>query len=308
MRHGLLLGLVATIALSLAMAARADDGSAPQDCLYGAVLSQGTTSISFNSGTATAVVSGWSFCGESTQVAYSWSTGATSQTIAVSAGQCVSVTAYIGTNSNGLAWTQSASGCAPPDGGSSGGTGGSGGTATCGSPSVTGRDSDGDGVDDACDPTPFPYGMSTGPITLQSETDVAGPQRVLLGSSYRNCGGNARLKTRTYKAEWAEAFVPSVTFLRFYVSYEVCYVPSSSIQWAVAFTPDRPYSLIPWTWNDTNDSGFPSTYVTNTSARFQWQGTASICAWKFACTGTRHPGVTITFYPNNTETRNEYAG
>jgi len=302
-RHSLLIGLVTMIALSTTIVRAAD--SAPQPCIYGAVLTQGTTSLSFGTGTATAVVSGWSFCGEPTQVAYSWSTGATSQAISVSAGQCVSVTAHIGTNSNGLAWSQSADGCAPPDGGSSGG---SGGTTPCGSPSVTGRDSDGDGVDDACDPTPFPYGITSGQVTLQSETDVAGPQRVLVGATYKNCQGNARLKTRTYKAEWAEAVLPSVTFLRFYVTYEVCYVPNNSIQWGVAFTPDRAYSLIPWTWNDTNDSGFPSTYVTNASARFQWQGTAAICAWKFACTGTRHPGLTITFYPSNTETRNEYAG
>src|SRR5207249_4329372 len=120
-------------ALVLGVVAYADDRGSPQPCQYGAPLSQGTTTISFDNATATAVVSGWSFCGESTQVAYSWSTGATTRSISVSPGQCVSVTASIGTNSNGLAWSQTASGCAQTGGGGGGGT-------TCDAPNVTGRD------------------------------------------------------------------------------------------------------------------------------------------------------------------------
>jgi hypothetical protein len=279
-------------------AAAADGAGSPAPCQYGAPLSQGTTTISFNGGTATAVVSGWSFCGEATLVAYDWSTGATSQSISVSPGQCVSVTTHIGTNSNGLAWTQTASGCAPS---ASGG-------GTCDSPSITGRDSDGDGTDDACDPTPFPYDITTGSISMTSESEVAGPQRVLQGATSRYCNANARLKTREYRVAWTEAFLTSVTFLAFTVHYQVCYVPGYAIQWGLVFNPESPYALVPWAWLTTNESGFPSVRVTNSSATFQWQGSAAICAWHFACGPTRHPGVTITFRPDNTESRSQYVG
>lgn len=274
-------------------------GGAPlPPCQQGMLLYQGTTTISFSGSTATAVVSGWSFCGEATQVAYSWSTGATSRSISVSAGQCVSVTAYIGTNSNGLAWTQTASGCAPP------GPGGN----TCDSPNVTGRDSDHDGTDDACDPTPFPYDITTGSISMTAESDVAGPQRVLASGASRYCSPNARLKTREYRATWVESFLTSITFLAFTVRYQVCYVPGYAIQWGVVFNPDDPYAFFPWTWLTTNDTGFPSARVTNASATFQWQGSAAICVFRLGCGPTRHPGVTITFRPNNTESKSQYVG
>jgi hypothetical protein len=48
--------------------------------------------------------------------------------------------------------------------------------------------------------------------------------------------------------------------------------------------------------------------VTDSSATFQWQGSAAICAFHYACANTRHPGLTLTFRPNNTETRTQYVG
>jgi hypothetical protein len=216
------------------------------------------------------------------------------------------VTAFIGSASNGLAWSQSASGCAPSDGG--GGGGGGGGTVTCDAPNVTGHDSDADGIDDACDPSPFPYDITTGSVAVTSDSDVSGPVRVLAGGSTRSCNGNARLKTRELRASWVESFLSSVTFLAFTVRYQVCYVPSKSIQWAVVSNPISPYALVPWTWLTTNDNGFPTAVVTDSSATFQWQGSAAICAFHYACANTRHPGLTLTFRPNNTETRTQYVG
>jgi len=292
--------LLAVTMSALATGAVATVGASPlPSCPLGLPLSQGTTTISFSGSTATAVVSGWSFCAESTQVAYEWSTGATGQSISVSPGQCVSVTTHIGTDTNGLVWTQTASGCAPS------GAGGD----TCDAPNVTGRDSDHDGTDDACDPTPFPYDITTGSISMTSETDVAGPQRVLSSAgASRYCSPNARLKTREYRASWVESFLTSVTFLAFTVRYQVCYVPGYAIQWGLASNPDRSYSFFPWTWLATNDTGFQSAYVTNTSAAFQWQGSAAICVFRLGCGSTRHPGLTITFRPNNTESRSQYVG
>jgi len=289
---------------ALASSAAAQGAPTQPLCVYGEPVSQGTTTISFSGSTATAVVSGWAFCGEATLVAYSWSTGATSQSITVAPEQCVSVTAHIGTSSEGLVWSQTASGCAPPATGGGGGGGGGG----CDAPYVTGRDSDGDGTDDACDPTPFPYGITVGSITMTSETDVTGPQRVLAGNTYRSCPGNARLKTREYRASWVESVLTSVTFLAFTAKYQVCYVPNSSIQWGVVFNPDQPYSFFPWTWLTTNDNGFPSARITNSTATFQWQGSAAICVFRFGCGSTRHPGLSITFRPNNTESRSQYVG
>ncbi len=299
------IGLTLIVALSMSVIARAGGDTPPPPCSIGALLNQGSTTISFSGSTATANVSGWSFCGESTQVAYNWSTGATSQSISVSPSQCVSVTTHIGTDSNGLAWSQSASGCAPSSGG-----GGGGGTPppSCNAPNKTGVDSDHDGIDDACDPTPFPNGMTTGTVTLTSETDVKGPQRVLYGGTTKSCNGNARLKTRIYRASYTEAFVSSVTFVAFTAKYQVCYVPNGSIQWAIAYNPDSPSSLVPWSWQTTNDNGFPSAISTSSAATFQWQGTVAICAFSYACVGTRHPGLTIVFHPNNTETRSQYVG
>jgi hypothetical protein len=113
-------------------AAAAATGTRPVPyCAVGTVNNQGSTTLSLSGSTAIAQVQGWGFCGEATMADIHWSDGTVSSstgyaTKALAAGQCISVTAYVGSASNGLAWAQSAGPvCAPTSGGSGGGGGGS---------------------------------------------------------------------------------------------------------------------------------------------------------------------------------------
>jgi hypothetical protein len=288
-------------------------------CNTGGLNSSGSTRLSIAGSTATASVSGWALCGEQLVVDIHWSDGSvssntTSASKALSGGQCIGATAYIGSSAGGVidnpvgTWTQGSSPsqvCAPVTT-----TSGGGGIQPCAAPNATGRDSDGDTIDDACDPSPFPYGItSEGSWSLQLNTDVPGPTRVLSsdGTTYVPCPSGYRLKTRQYKVEWRESWLP-VTFLAFTVKYAVCYQPGGAVKLAVAYPPQSPYSLVPWKWYTTSDSGFPSAVVVRNYATMQWQGSAAICAFRFGCGPTEHPGIAITFYSNNTETRSRYVG
>ena len=161
-------------------------------CNTGALNSSGSTTLSLAGSTATVTVTGWAVCGEQLVVDIHWSDGSVSPSTSSASkslgpSQCIGATAYIGSSAGGVidnpvgTWTQGSSPsqvCAP----SSPPTTTGGGIQPCAAPNATGQDSDGDGVDDACDPTPFPHGISPdGPWTLQVNSDVPGPTRALAG-------------------------------------------------------------------------------------------------------------------------------
>ena len=182
---------------------------------------------------------------------------------------------------------------------------------SCPAPYATGRDSDGDTVDDGCDATPFPGNPTTAAPVLFLDSDVPGPTRSLLGNGTTgSCPAGNRLKTRIYRVSWVEAYGVHPTFFAFSTEYAVCYKPSGAVLWATAFSPFSPYVLPPWQWSTTSDSGFPSAIVVGNTATITYQGTVGICVWHFGCLpgSTHHPGLRITFTSNNTETRSEWVG
>jgi hypothetical protein len=153
-------------------------------------------------------------------------------------------------------------------------------------------DSDGDGIGNACDPTPFTGEITAGNTVLVSSSDGDFWTAVMNG-----CPG--RLKYATYKQEWKQAGV-NLTFLAMEVSYRVCYRYGGTIYWARPAAGVATYKLIPWSWQRANDDAFPSSQNIGTSAIMRWQGSAAICAFHYACGPTVHPWVSVQFYTNNT--------
>jgi hypothetical protein len=155
-------------------------------------------------------------------------------------------------------------------------------------------DHDGDGVGDACDPTPFSDGIVVGPTVLTASQDLAGGSS---GALSVGCSAPNRLKYREYRQEFRQRGI-SLTFLAMTVAYQVCYKQnggSNAIAWVRVLPAVANYHLVPWSWQNTNDGGFPSGANLGGSARMRWQGSAAICAFHYACGPSVHPAVGITF-------------
>ena len=156
-------------------------------------------------------------------------------------------------------------------------------------------DHDGDGAGDACDPAPFTGPIAVGPIVLTAAQDLAAGSS---GAVSLGCAAPNRLKYRQYEQAYVERGI-GLTFLRLKVSYQACYKPNggaNAIAWVKPLPATATYSLVPWSWQNTNDIGFPSVANSGNSALMRWQGSAAICAFHFACGPTVHPGVGITFF------------
>lgn len=139
-----------------------------------------------------------------------------------------------------------------------------------------------------------------------SSTDILGPTRVLTSAGTAlTCATGYHLKTRVYVASWKGSIAGGISFK---TTYRACYVPSSRIVWAQADPAYSPTTAWPVNWDGLNDSGFPSAYNAGSYATFKWQGTANSCVLPNVFCTHRHPGLQITFYPSNSESRSQWGG
>ena len=91
-----------------------------------------------------------------------------------------------------------------------------------------------------------------------------------------------------------------LNFIRYSGGFRVCYVPGESIVSWGSLWGDASYVLPPWDWRG-NDGGYPRGVRTGThTVEFHFRGSAAICVVGWVCGPTRHPGLTITFFDNNT--------
>jgi hypothetical protein len=176
---------------------------------------------------------------------------------------------------------------------SSGGSGGNNGTCQ------------GTTTDPNCD---MNMGLVTDSPASGSNTEYAGPVLVGSGFSRQLCPAGARYKVRSYTAKWKSwhSLTGSISEV---VQYGVCYIPGSQVLFASAYSPSQASGSWFWSWQSVNDNGYPSAGPTSGSfATFRWQGSVAFCVFGKGCGPTKHPGVAITFYPNNTEAINEWVG
>jgi hypothetical protein len=160
-------------------------------------------------------------------------------------------------------------------------------------------------TDPNCDPN---MGLVTDALIAGSNTELNGPINIGSGTALRTCPAGARYKVRTYQAKW-KSWHSLTGSISESVTYGVCYVPNSTILFASAFSPGNVSGSWFWSWQAVNDNGYPSAGPTQGAfATFKWQGSVAFCVFGKGCGPTKHPGVSITFYPNDTEAINEWVG
>lgn len=163
-------------------------------------------------------------------------------------------------------------------------------------------DDDGDSVGNVCDPTPFRYAMAAGGVTLLSEQTLDASN----GATFYGC--SARWKLMTWEAVWKQSVINN-TFLKAQMSASICYKPLAGILWVKPSPMKATYSLPPWTWQDLNNNGFPSyTPISLHTVEVNWQGKAAICAFGYACGGSKLPWVTFHFSDDNSGWRSNGVG
>ena len=154
-------------------------------------------------------------------------------------------------------------------------------------------DHDGDGSGDACDPTPF-----SGDIVPGSFSAPSGGEGMLGTTS--SSTATTRCKTQVFTQHYDQFGASWLNFIRYSGGFRVCYVPGESIVSWGSLWGDASYALPPWDWKG-NDGGYPRGVRTGThSVEFHYRGSAAICVVGWVCGPTKHPGVTITFFDNNT--------
>jgi hypothetical protein len=157
-------------------------------------------------------------------------------------------------------------------------------------------DHDGDRVGDVCDPTPFQGDMVPGGMTFYGSPPTA------TGTSAEA----SRCKTQRFEQRYDQFGASFLNFIRYEGGFRVCYVPNQQILSWGSVWGDAAYTLVPWDWKGT-DPGYPyAIRIGLHSVEFRYRGSAAICVAGWACGPTKHPGVTITFYDNNTMTKSAY--
>jgi hypothetical protein len=159
-------------------------------------------------------------------------------------------------------------------------------------------DHDSDGSGDVCDPTPFQGDIVAGGSSFYA----AGPSSPEDGATTTA----SRCKTQKFAQYYDQFGVSFLNFIRYEGGFRVCYVPNERIVSWGSVWGDAAYVLVPWDWKG-NDPGYPYGVKTGVhSVEFRYRGSAAICVVGWACGPTKHPGVTITFYDNNTMTMRGY--
>ncbi|MBA3232463.1 MAG: thrombospondin type 3 repeat-containing protein [Propionibacteriales bacterium] len=161
-------------------------------------------------------------------------------------------------------------------------------------------DHDGDGEGDVCDPTPFDGDMVPGSNSLE------GSDAVVAEADVDSLVGDQRCKTQTFVQRYNQFGASWLNFITYEGGFRVCYEPNQRIVSWGSVWGDAYRVLVPWDWKG-NDGGYPQGVRTSThSVEFQYRGSAAICVVGWACGPTMHPGVTVTFYDNNTMTVRAY--
>ena len=102
--------------------------------------------------------------------------------------------------------------------------------------------------------------------------------------------------------QWFSLFWQQVDALKYDGSFRVCYVPGQRIDSVTYVRGDASWTQLGLTWLG-NDAGYPTYAKNTTNVVFQWRGSVAICLVSPLCSVRKHPWVRVTFFANNTMTK-----
>jgi hypothetical protein len=143
------------------------------------------------------------------------------------------------------------------------------------------------------DPNDVP--LAVGSFELLPEEDV----QVTTNSPVTRC------KTQRFRHKWTQGGLFDV--LTYEGRFRVCYQHGVKIVSVLHRSGDSIFSHWPWTWRG-NESGYPFHIRFEKKVEFYYRGTLEFCLVDPGCVSTKHPFVTVTFFDNNTMTRDGGVG
>jgi hypothetical protein len=144
-------------------------------------------------------------------------------------------------------------------------------------------------------PNPDEYPLQVGTFDALPEEDIT----VTTNSPVTRC------KTQRFRKSWTQATLYNV--LTYEGRFRVCYRHNAGIVSVLHRSGDSIFTRWPWSWKG-NDDGYPFHIRYERRVEFYFRGTLEFCPIKLGCTTTKHPYITITFYDDNTISRQSGVG
>lgn len=111
--------------------------------------------------------------------------------------------------------------------------------------------------------------------------------------------GGIRCKTQNFWQNWRDA---GVEVLIYQGTYQVCYRYNGGITSVGGRYGDATKQVYPWQWKG-NAGGYPYHIRYDHKVVFYFRGQFDVCLISWGCLYTTWPWITITFYDNNTQSR-----